>query len=35
VPFLDVDRPPAPDIAALTSVIASGDLERACEWPLA
>ena len=35
VPFLDADRPPAPDIAALTSVIASGDLERACEWPLA
>ena len=35
VPFIEVDRPPAPDIAALTAVIASGDLERACEWPLA
>ena len=35
VPFIDVDRPPAPDIAALADVISSGDLERACDWTLA
>jgi histidine ammonia-lyase len=31
VPTLDGDRPPAPDIAAITELIASGEFERACE----
>jgi histidine ammonia-lyase len=35
VPALTVDRSPAPDIAALTSLITSGDLERACPSQLA
>ena len=30
VPTLDDDRPPSRDIAAITKLIASGDLERAC-----
>jgi histidine ammonia-lyase len=30
VPVLDHDRPPAPDIDAITTLIASGELERAC-----
>jgi histidine ammonia-lyase len=30
VPVLDGDRPPAPDIAAMTTLIESGELERAC-----
>ena len=30
VPVLDDDRPPAPDIDAITKLIASGELERAC-----
>jgi len=30
VPRLEHDRPPAPDLATITDVIASGDLERAC-----
>ena len=30
VPALDDDRPPAPDIDAITKLIASGELERAC-----
>ena len=29
VPALDEDRPPAPDIAEITAMIARGDLERA------
>ncbi|HVC20416.1 MAG TPA: histidine ammonia-lyase [Vicinamibacterales bacterium] len=29
VPTLDADRPPAPDIAAMTELIAGGELERA------
>lgn len=34
VPFIDTDRPPSPDITALAAAIATGELERACEWPL-
>lgn len=34
VPFLDVDRTPAPDIAALAQLIADGALQRACPMPL-
>jgi histidine ammonia-lyase len=30
VPTLDDDRPPSRDVAAITELIASGDLERAC-----
>jgi hypothetical protein len=30
VPTLEDDRPPAPDIDAITKLIASGELERAC-----
>jgi histidine ammonia-lyase len=30
VPTLDDDRPPAPDIARIASLIASGELEDAC-----
>ncbi len=30
VPTLTADRPPAPDIAAVTALIASGAIERAC-----
>ena len=30
VPSLDGDRPPSRDIAAITELVASGDLERAC-----
>jgi histidine ammonia-lyase len=30
IPVLDVDRPPAPDIARLVDLIASGAIERAC-----
>ncbi len=30
VPPLEHDRPPAPDIASITQLIASGELERAC-----
>jgi hypothetical protein len=30
VPTLDDDRPPSRDIASITELIASGDLERAC-----
>ena len=30
VPVLDDDRPPAPDINAITQLIESGELERAC-----
>jgi histidine ammonia-lyase len=30
VPPLEEDRPPSPDIAAITALIASGELERAC-----
>jgi len=30
VPMLDVDRAPSPDIVAITELIASSDLERAC-----
>ena len=30
VPMLDDDRPPAPDIDAITKLIESGELERAC-----
>jgi histidine ammonia-lyase len=35
VPTLTVDRSPAPDIAALTDLITSGELERACPSQLA
>jgi histidine ammonia-lyase len=35
VEFIDADRPPAPDIAALVALIASGELDRACDGPLA
>jgi histidine ammonia-lyase len=35
VPFLDVDRSPAPDIASLAGAIASGLLEQACGVALA
>ncbi|MGE3342830.1 MAG: histidine ammonia-lyase [Vicinamibacterales bacterium] len=34
VAHLEVDRPPAPDIAALTEAITSGALEAACPVPL-
>jgi histidine ammonia-lyase len=30
VPTLDDDRPPAPDIASIAQLIASGELEAAC-----
>ena len=30
VPMLEDDRPPATDLAVITEVIASGELERAC-----
>jgi histidine ammonia-lyase len=30
VPVLEHDRPPSPDLALITELIASGDLERAC-----
>ncbi len=30
VPALDADRPPSPDIVAITELIASGELENAC-----
>ena len=30
VPALDDDRSPAPDIAAITELIATGELENAC-----
>jgi histidine ammonia-lyase len=30
VPTLEHDRPPSPDVAAITELIASGELERAC-----
>ena len=30
VPVLDDDRPPAPDIDAITQLIEGGELERAC-----
>jgi histidine ammonia-lyase len=30
VPTLDDDRPPSPDIASITELIASGELENAC-----
>jgi histidine ammonia-lyase len=30
VPALEHDRPPSPDLASITELIASGDLERAC-----
>ena len=30
VPMLDDDRPPAPDIEAISQMIADGSLERAC-----
>jgi hypothetical protein len=30
VPPLDRDRPPAPDIAAIVALIASGELNAAC-----
>jgi histidine ammonia-lyase len=29
VPTLDGDRPPSPDLAVITDLIASGELERA------
>jgi histidine ammonia-lyase len=32
VPALEHDRPPAPDIAAIAALIASGGLERACAF---
>ena len=35
VPTLTVDRSPAPDITALTDLITSGELERACPSQLA
>ena len=31
VPILDRDRPPAPDIAAITELIASNELEKCCD----
>jgi len=34
VPTLGRDRPPAPDMASIARLIASGDLERACESEL-
>jgi histidine ammonia-lyase len=30
VPMLEADRAPAPDIASITELIASGAVERAC-----
>jgi histidine ammonia-lyase len=30
VPTLEHDRPPSHDLASITELIASGDLERAC-----
>jgi len=35
VPTLDRDRPPAPDIAAVATLVASGAIERACNLKLA
>jgi histidine ammonia-lyase len=34
VPVLALDRPPAPDLAAIRALIAQGDLERACDLQL-
>jgi histidine ammonia-lyase len=34
VPTLDEDRPPAPDIEKISSLIASGEIERACGFDL-